>query len=205
MLERIYEQVRKLGVIPLRLSRAGEAYLETAAFRCIPRVKVRTMPKRGCNLLRWERSWDMCWGKVLTRQPEISQARREERVGANRFFVGAPFKKCNPSGFNSTARNDVSCYATILQRAPLVARPVHISQKASLIYQRRIIVSWAKKDFLGSQRRKNIVSLRESYFPRNRYRDILSIFPDTDMKIMKYSIYFITFASISGRSRILFP
>lgn len=27
----------------------------------------------------------MCWGKVLTRQPEISQARREERVGESLF------------------------------------------------------------------------------------------------------------------------
>lgn len=142
-----------------------------------------TMPKRGCNLLRWERSWDMCWGKVLTRQPEISQARREKRVGANRFFVGAPFKKCNPSGFNSTVWNDVSCYATILQRAPLVARPVHIAKNFADLSAKNYRKLGKKKTFSDlTQRRKNIVSLRESYFPRN---DILSIFPDIDMKIIE--------------------
>ncbi|KYN40237.1 hypothetical protein ALC56_05182 [Trachymyrmex septentrionalis] len=114
-----------LLVWPLHLSHASEAYLETAGSRCISHIKVKRRCQNADATVFGKSALETCVrGKVLTRQPEISQLRRGSK-SAYRFFLSAEAtEECSPSGLNSAARNDVSCYATILQHALFIAQPV---------------------------------------------------------------------------------
>lgn len=93
----------------------------------------------------------MCRRKVLTRQPEISQPEKERPEGVEKGRIASSngteaTVECDPSGLDSVARNDVSCYATILQRAPLIAQPVPGTIKS--------FAALSAKNYHGSGERK---------------------------------------------------
>lgn len=104
--------------------------------------------------------------------------------------------ECDPSGLSSAARNDVSCYATILQRAPLIAQPVPGTIKSFAVLSAE---NYRGPDERERERRNSFRIFISRKYPR---RGTSYIFPTTEAACFPYRAI-MNFISDFGKSQCL--